>query len=185
MVGAMIAHFIERLNNMTDSSPKDIELIGHSLGAHIAGYAGAKFTEPKIAKILGLDPAGPGFQTDQANFRLDRSDADLVVIVHTDAGTFMSEGIAYRYLMLFKTFVMRCWELDEFCSFIFDSRMPFWEIFNMKLVENNISSLCRDKNFIPWPVSWEISFLIYACYTIGFRYRVRNRGFFRPHRLLP
>lgn len=92
IVGAMIAFFITRLKNITNARPQDFDLIGHSLGAHISGYAGARIKNPKIGKIIGLDPAGPAFQTNDSNARLDQTDADLVITIHTDAGTSISEG---------------------------------------------------------------------------------------------
>lgn len=64
----------------------DYILVGHSLGAHIAGFVGANFSSPQVKMILGLDPAGPGFNDVSTRFRLDPSDARLVVAIHTDKG---------------------------------------------------------------------------------------------------
>lgn len=88
----MLAHFIGRLINVTHANVTDFHLIGHSLGAHISGYAGSRFANPKIAKITALDPAGPAFQADNANSRLDRTDASYVVAIHTNAGNGIYEG---------------------------------------------------------------------------------------------
>lgn len=40
--------------------PKNVHIIGHSLGAHTAGYAGTLV--PGLGRITGLDPAEPYFQ---------------------------------------------------------------------------------------------------------------------------
>lgn len=56
----------------------DVTIIGHSLGAHIAGRTG-KFLKAhwmhKIGCIVGLDPAGVGFDFLKPEKRLDSKDA--------------------------------------------------------------------------------------------------------------
>lgn len=57
-VGPFVAEFINFLvSKKLVSSHKKINIIGHSLGAHISGIAGKK-TSQKVAVVFGLDPAG-------------------------------------------------------------------------------------------------------------------------------
>ncbi|XP_034943861.1 pancreatic triacylglycerol lipase-like isoform X2 [Chelonus insularis] len=65
-----------------------IHIIGHSMGAQIAGAVGRK-CHFKLSRITGLDPAGPLFNLLQSP--LSASDAKFVDIIHTDAGLY---GIA-------------------------------------------------------------------------------------------
>lgn len=61
-------------------------LIGHSLGAHVAGFAGSAYrqsTGKAIDQIVGLDAAGPAFEGKGASARLDPTDATRVVTFHT------------------------------------------------------------------------------------------------------
>lgn len=67
-------------------------LIGHSLGAHVAGRA-AQRVKAKLGSsipwITGLDPAGPLYEAPvlvPKNERLSDDDATAVEIVHTDGG---------------------------------------------------------------------------------------------------
>ncbi|XP_033206391.1 pancreatic triacylglycerol lipase-like [Bombus vancouverensis nearcticus] len=67
---------------------KTLHVIGHSLGAQIAGVLPENINF-RLTRITGLDPAGPLFYV--LNHRLTSEDADFVDIIHTDAGVY---GIA-------------------------------------------------------------------------------------------
>ncbi|CAH1268208.1 PNLIP [Branchiostoma lanceolatum] len=81
-VGQAVGEFVTKLGQAPDMT----HIIGHSLGAHAAGFAG-KTTKSKgltVARITGLDPAGPTFKITSAADRLDSSDATFVDVIHTD-----------------------------------------------------------------------------------------------------
>ncbi|KAL4715470.1 hypothetical protein ACJJTC_009096 [Scirpophaga incertulas] len=70
--------------NMTD-----VHLLGHSLGAHVMGYAGktARRNGFVVSRITGLDPARAMFEGSLAvQNGLDRTCARFVDIVHSDPG---------------------------------------------------------------------------------------------------
>merc|ERR1712241_347799 len=83
--------------------PSSIHCIGHSLGAHLCGHTGRNIALygniGKIARITGLDPAGPGFNlyTDYLK-RINKNDATLVDIIHTNAGSlaFGYQGLTFN-----------------------------------------------------------------------------------------
>lgn len=83
LVGPLLAKFIDFLVSNTDITTSDIYLVGHSLGAHIAGIAGKCVTKGRINTIFGLDPAGPMFFTFVPKERLDMHDASYVEVIHT------------------------------------------------------------------------------------------------------
>ncbi|KAG0727770.1 Inactive pancreatic lipase-related protein 1 [Chionoecetes opilio] len=61
---------------------RDVHLIGHSLGAHVAGLAAAPLNT--VGRISGLDPAGLDYHNVPPDERLDKSDADYVDVIHTN-----------------------------------------------------------------------------------------------------
>lgn len=72
-------------------SLSSIHLVGHSLGAHISGFAGKYLQNTlneSIPRITALDAAGPLFEEVWVteDERLNPNDADLVVAIHTDGG---------------------------------------------------------------------------------------------------
>ncbi|XP_033223397.1 pancreatic triacylglycerol lipase-like isoform X2 [Belonocnema kinseyi] len=83
LVGLEIANLIKHLQMNYGLDTMDVHLIGHSLGAHTAGYAGEKL-EGSVGRITGLDPAEPYFQGMPSHLRLDYTDAQLVDVIHTD-----------------------------------------------------------------------------------------------------
>ncbi|KAJ8666977.1 hypothetical protein QAD02_008639 [Eretmocerus hayati] len=67
-----------------------LHLIGHSLGAHIAGQTSHLLKTDmfwKIERITGLDPARPCFQDIDMKLKLDKEDADFVDVIHTNVGS--------------------------------------------------------------------------------------------------
>uniref|UniRef100_A0A8C6NAR3 Triacylglycerol lipase n=1 Tax=Melopsittacus undulatus TaxID=13146 RepID=A0A8C6NAR3_MELUD len=82
VVGAEIAYFVNTLKDTYGYSPANVHIIGHSLGAHVAGEAGKR--RPGIGRITGLDPAQPYFQGTPIEVRLDKTDAEFVDVIHTD-----------------------------------------------------------------------------------------------------
>lgn len=61
-------------------------MIGHSLGAHVAGFSGKNGKRGKIGQIIGLDPAGPLFETENCDNGLAATDATRTQMISSDAG---------------------------------------------------------------------------------------------------
>uniref|UniRef100_A0A8C6DXA4 Triacylglycerol lipase n=1 Tax=Moschus moschiferus TaxID=68415 RepID=A0A8C6DXA4_MOSMO len=74
VVGAQMSNY--------SCSPSQVHLIGHSLGAHVAGEAGRK--TPGLGRITGLDPVQANFEGTPEEVRHDPSDAGFVDVIHTD-----------------------------------------------------------------------------------------------------
>ncbi|XP_038599976.1 endothelial lipase [Tachyglossus aculeatus] len=93
VVGKDIAKMLDWLQEEHHFSLGNVHLIGYSLGAHVAGYAG-NFVKGTIGRITGLDPAGPMFEGVDADRRLSPDDADFVDVLHTYTKSFgLSIGI--------------------------------------------------------------------------------------------
>ncbi|KAI5711265.1 hypothetical protein M8J75_015521 [Diaphorina citri] len=85
-VGILAAEMVNKLVELNFTQYDRIHMIGHSLGAHVSGATGT-YCKEKMARITGLDPAGPGFMVLMGNdMRLDMSDAQFVDVIHTAAG---------------------------------------------------------------------------------------------------
>ncbi|XP_049288942.1 phospholipase A1 [Anopheles funestus] len=86
-VGRYIARFV-RFLVMSEFPLEKIHLIGFSLGAEVAGFAGKTLNEwgLKLPRITGLDPAFPLYVFEKASQRLSPKDAEFVDVIHTDGG---------------------------------------------------------------------------------------------------
>uniref|UniRef100_A0A182XKM8 Lipase domain-containing protein n=1 Tax=Anopheles quadriannulatus TaxID=34691 RepID=A0A182XKM8_ANOQN len=83
-VGEVISRMINTIVSATGASRNNINLIGHSLGAHVAANAG-KHQNGQLNTIIGLDPAGPLFSNGQADL-FGANDAQYTEAIFTNAG---------------------------------------------------------------------------------------------------
>ncbi|XP_023176531.2 phospholipase A1-like [Drosophila hydei] len=85
-VGTQVGEMISYLHEHHGMSLDRLTVIGHSLGAHVAGYAGKAIGEGRIHTIIGLDPALPLFSYDKPDKRLNSEDAFYVESIQTNGG---------------------------------------------------------------------------------------------------
>ncbi|XP_015908744.2 pancreatic triacylglycerol lipase-like [Parasteatoda tepidariorum] len=89
-VAVYVTQLLEIIKKNKGIAYESVHIIGHSLGAHIAGWIGERLN--KIGRITGLDPAGPFFQHASDEVRLDKTDAKFVDIIHTNGGSNIAQG---------------------------------------------------------------------------------------------
>ncbi|KAI5639761.1 lipase domain-containing protein [Phthorimaea operculella] len=82
-IGAHLGQFLAWLIENAGGDWNRVHLVGHSLGAHVIGNAG-RTVGGRIARITGLDPAGPIFGGNSNALNAD--DAQYVEAIHTDGG---------------------------------------------------------------------------------------------------
>ncbi|XP_020811676.1 phospholipase A1 [Drosophila serrata] len=84
--GAKVGEMIKYLHEHHGMSLESLDVIGHSLGAHVAGYAGKTVGDQRVHTIIGLDPALPLFSYDKPDKRLSADDAFYVESIQTNGG---------------------------------------------------------------------------------------------------
>lgn len=88
----------QKTKNLTGEEKwNKLHIVGHSLGAHVSGMLGNilrwyESVNLAVERITGLDPAGPCFKETLEDFRLDRSNADFVDVIHTQHSNTFSLG---------------------------------------------------------------------------------------------
>lgn len=86
LLGYYAAKLIRRIVKQQSVSLERIEIVGHSLGAHISGFIARYVKEEfdrEIGKVVGLDPANVVFDGRDG---LVKNDAHIVSVIHTDDG---------------------------------------------------------------------------------------------------
>ncbi|KAI4492139.1 hypothetical protein M0802_010036 [Mischocyttarus mexicanus] len=119
LVGKYLAQFTKQLVARYKVPMSNIRIFGHSLGAHVSGFAGKeaqKLHLGKYSEIIGLDPAGPLFKSNKCSDRICETDAKYVQILHTSnvKGTMVTLGTVDFYINSGRR-QPGC-ELDETCS---------------------------------------------------------------------
>ncbi|XP_032514820.2 phospholipase A1 member A-like [Danaus plexippus] len=90
-IGRELGRFLSFLNEVTGAPYNRMHLIGFSLGAHIVGNAGRKLGG-RIARVTGLDPAGPLWTENSNRFR--STDGIYTEAIHTN-GSPLGFGIEF------------------------------------------------------------------------------------------
>ena len=90
-------------NRSNHTNTINIHCIGHSIGAHVCGLLGKIINaelKVKLTRITGLDPAGPCFKNVAKYYRLDKTDADYVDVIHTSSvlGIYLPIGHSNYYV---------------------------------------------------------------------------------------
>lgn len=85
-VGKKVALLVDFLVKNYGLNLDTLEIIGHSLGAHVAGFTGKNIKTGKVHTIVGLDPALPLFNYNKPKTRLCSTDANYVESIQTNGG---------------------------------------------------------------------------------------------------
>lgn len=86
VVGPHCSLFVKFLQQFGHVNLEDVIVIGHSLGAHIAGLCGKHLTTGQLPLVIGLDPANPLFSLGNPRERLAVGDARAVQTIVTNGG---------------------------------------------------------------------------------------------------
>ncbi|XKL63931.1 hypothetical protein PGB90_006295 [Kerria lacca] len=85
-VAVLLARWLSRIMIEGHATTCNTNLVGHSIGAHIAGILGKCTMGKKIAKIYALDPPKIIYERKPETERLHKSDANFVLVIHTCSG---------------------------------------------------------------------------------------------------
>ncbi|MPC28709.1 Pancreatic lipase-related protein 3 [Portunus trituberculatus] len=96
-VGNLTAHLLDWLHEAAGMQAAEVQVVGHSLGAHVAGAIGQNLKNFRLPFITGLDPAAPEFTESPESSRLDKTDADFVQVIHTNAGGILDGCVGLTY----------------------------------------------------------------------------------------
>ncbi|CAF0991636.1 unnamed protein product [Rotaria magnacalcarata] len=92
LVGRQVGLLLKKLHDLKGISYDRMHCIGHSLGAHACGFT-SNAVENQLARISGLDPAGPFFAGKKTIVRLDKDDAKFVDVIHSNTEIALGLGL--------------------------------------------------------------------------------------------
>lgn len=187
VVGATIEQLIRALVSSGSSSYDKFTLVGHSLGAHVAGYAGS-YLGGSIARIYGLDPAGPNFENTDYRARLDRTDAQYVEAIHTDQESLVRAGFGIKQAVGHADFYPNGGQDQPGCIDILKKRYEIFDVItdgiacsHMRVLNLFTESINSDCFFIGAPCPSREDYISELCGDCGsgcaeMGYNSRSRG---------
>ncbi|XP_063226535.1 pancreatic triacylglycerol lipase-like isoform X2 [Bacillus rossius redtenbacheri] len=117
LVGKQVSLLLQGLQRHAGLSLQRVHLVGFSLGAHAAGFAGSQLR--RISRITGLDPAGPLFESQDPRVRLDSSDAQFVDVIHSNGENLILGGLGSWQPMGHADFYPNGGRMQKGCSNLF------------------------------------------------------------------
>ncbi|XP_058507925.1 inactive pancreatic lipase-related protein 1-like [Solea solea] len=173
VVGAQAASMISFLMRNFKQSADQFHIIGHSLGAHAAGYVGNRTVG--LARITGLDPTEPYFLDTDASVRLDTSDAAFVDVIHTDGLPFNSKlGLGMSQPMGHIDFYPNGGELMPGCSTnrgsasdldaVWEGTKKFDACNHVRAYQYYSESIVKAQGFVGFPCPNKDSFIDGKCF---------------------
>uniref|UniRef100_A0A6P7FUG5 Uncharacterized protein LOC114332856 isoform X2 n=1 Tax=Diabrotica virgifera virgifera TaxID=50390 RepID=A0A6P7FUG5_DIAVI len=145
LVGKQLSLLLRGLVEKNGLSLKKTHIIGFSLGAHIAGFAGSDLGN--LSRITGLDPAGPLFESQDPRARLDQSDAEFVDVIHSNGENLILGGLGSSQPMGHVDFYPNGGRMQKGCSHLFVGAVSdiIWsiEVPIAELAETIISELTQ------------------------------------------
>lgn len=169
------ADLIDWINTEKGLQPSQIHIVGHSLGAQAAGLTGKRVRSGQIARITGLDPAGPLFYAKDSEHRIDKSDAGFVDVIHANGGSILDGCIALFEPVGHVDFFPNGGHHQSGCEVVNGSIIDDWtDLFEgcshnrvTALWVESISAFDPGRVFKSWPCSDYESYMDGLCQTCG------------------
>ncbi|KAM3606064.1 uncharacterized protein V6R79_010090 [Siganus canaliculatus] len=173
VVATQVASMITFIMGKYRQESEMFHIIGHSIGAHIAGNVGNSILG--LARITGLDPVEPYFQGTDASVHLDTSDATFVDVIHTDGLPFSSKlGLGMSQPMGHIDFYPNGGELMPGCSgnrgnpsdldAIWEGSTKFDACNHVRAYQYYSESMVKSQGFVGFPCSDKDSFAAGKCF---------------------
>ncbi|KAF6197980.1 hypothetical protein GE061_007725 [Apolygus lucorum] len=118
LVGRQLSFLLESFSRK-GLNMSQVHVIGFSLGAHAAAFAGASLNATPLARITGLDPAGPLFESQDPVDRLDSTDASFVDVIHSNGETLILGGLGSSQPMGHVDFYPNGGRMQKGCTNLF------------------------------------------------------------------
>lgn len=99
LVGRQTAVLLNQIRMYFKINWNQMHVIGFSLGAQVAGFVGKSVKEMftgNFGRITALDPASPFFEGYGPKVHVDKSDAKLVDVIHTNANDLIYGGVGMK-----------------------------------------------------------------------------------------
>jgi len=164
VVGLEIGYLINWLADEYGLQRGMVHLIGHSLGAHISGYAGEQIEG--LGRISGMDPAGPEYTGTLPKVRLDETDALFVDNIHTDSEPIYKLGAGTSQPMGHLDFYPNGGYNQPGCE-ILSSGTSFLSCSHSRAVELYTDSIRSSCNFLSYECSSYEEFQLGNCASCG------------------